>query len=107
MESIYIVNKMKGIYMAEYTQKDNSFIMFTNNKKTKENSPDFTGNLIINGKKYIMSCWEKTAKNGQPFLSGLINEAFNKDSNQGELIPNKEFNDSEKTLEEDTSGIPF
>lgn len=51
-----------------YEQKDNQGILFKNDRKKSENSPDWTGNAKVNGTEYFMSAWVKNGKNGK-FLS--------------------------------------
>lgn len=52
-----------------YEQKDNSGILFKNNKKEKLEQPDSTGNATIAGVKYRVAGWTKTSKDGNKFLT--------------------------------------
>lgn len=46
--------------------------LFANKKKTKDNQPDFTGNLNVNGAKFRLSVWKKTSKAGEAYMSVSI-----------------------------------
>jgi hypothetical protein len=43
--------------------------LFSNKKKTKDNQPDFTGSLNVNGAKFRLSVWKKTSKAGEAYMS--------------------------------------
>jgi hypothetical protein len=45
-------------------QKDNSGVAFVNQKKQTEMQPDYTGNVMIDGKLKDVSIWNKKAKSG-------------------------------------------
>ena len=59
-----------------YEEKDGDFVLFKNNKKKSEKSPDFTGTINKDGKKFNFSMWEKTSKNGNQFYSGKIGDVY-------------------------------
>ncbi len=50
---------------------DNSGILFHNDRKEKDNQPDFTGNITIDGVKKRLAGWQKTSKSdpSKTFLS--------------------------------------
>ena len=48
-------------------------VLFRNEKKTKENSPDYTGSCEIGGT-YQISAWIKTAQSGRKFMSLAFTE---------------------------------
>lgn len=53
-----------------FEQNDNSGSLFKNNRKEKENHPDFTGSAKIKGVDYWLSGWTKTREaNGEKWIS--------------------------------------
>ena len=62
------------ILMAE--QYDNSEALFINDRKEKDNQPDYTGNVVINGEKKRLAGWKKTVKSdpSKTFLSLAISD---------------------------------
>jgi uncharacterized protein (DUF736 family) len=60
--------------MAE--QYDNSGALFINDRKEKDNQPDYTGNVVINGEKKRLAGWKKTKKSdpSKTFLSLAISD---------------------------------
>ena len=55
-------------------QREKSFILFNNDRKEKENQPDWTGRVTINGVEHWISAWKKTGKSGSEFISGAIGD---------------------------------
>jgi hypothetical protein len=49
--------------------KDGDGSLFFNNRKSKENHPDYTGKVQIAGQLYRIAGWKKTMKSGAGFLS--------------------------------------
>jgi uncharacterized protein (DUF736 family) len=54
--------------MTQY-DNNNSGALFKNDKKTLEKHPDYRGEAEVNGQKYYVSAWIKTAKSGSKFMS--------------------------------------
>lgn len=52
-----------------YELRDMGGTMFKNKRKEKENQPDMTGDVKINGEVYWVSAWKKSDKNGDTFYS--------------------------------------
>lgn len=48
-----------------YEQRDNSGILFKNDRKTKDNHPDRSGNAMIGGVMYYVSGWIKEGAKGK------------------------------------------
>lgn len=51
-----------------WEQRDNSGILFVNDRKTKDGQPDRQGDAMIDGVMYRMSGWVKTGNKG-PFMT--------------------------------------
>lgn len=52
-----------------YTPKDNSGVIFRNEKKERETHPDGKGSALIDGVEYWISSWTKNDRNGNPYRS--------------------------------------
>lgn len=63
--------------MAEYEMKDNTFSLFRNDKKEKENQPDYQGDIMVDGKKLRLSAWLKESKAGRKYINGSVSEPYN------------------------------
>ena len=57
-------------------QYDNSGVLFVNDRKEKENQPDYTGNIVLNGEKKRLAGWKKTSKSdpSKTFLSVSVSD---------------------------------
>ena len=55
-------NKPKEIKME---QRDNSGVLFKNDKKETGNQPDYKGNITVDGQSYWLSAWIKDGKSGK------------------------------------------
>ena len=52
----------------------NRGILFQEQDKKTDKSPDYTGKLNVEGKEYRLAGWKRQSKNGKPFLSLSISE---------------------------------
>lgn len=52
-----------------YEQKDNSGALFRNERKERENHPDYTGKAMIEGVEYWVSAWVKETRDGKKYFS--------------------------------------
>jgi hypothetical protein len=72
--------------MSNYTMQEGQFTLFKNTKTTN-NAPEYTGEIMVNGKKMRLAAWVKEGKNGK-FFSGKMSEP---------LVKREEVDDSRGT----------
>ena len=46
-------------------KRDNSGVLFVNDKKDNERAPQYKGNITVNGQDYWLSAWIKEGKSGK------------------------------------------
>lgn len=46
-------------------QRNNSGVLFVNDKKENERAPQYKGNITVDGKDYWLSAWIKEGKSGK------------------------------------------
>jgi hypothetical protein len=46
-------------------KRDNSGVLFANDKKDNEKAPNYKGNMMVDGQEYWLSAWVKEGKNGK------------------------------------------
>lgn len=56
-----------------YTPKENTGVLFKNNKKTDDKQPDYTGSILVGTKEMRLAAWIKEGKNGK-FMSLKMSE---------------------------------
>lgn len=53
-------------------QRDNSGVLFRNNRKREgRKDPDYSGSVMVNGKDYYLSAWVKDGQQGKFFSLSL------------------------------------
>ena len=60
--------------MSEYQQKDDSGVLFKNDKKETDQHPDYKGNAMIDGTEYWFSAWINTSKTGTKYMKLSFNK---------------------------------
>jgi hypothetical protein len=79
-------------------QRDNSGVLFTNDKREKESHPNYKGNIRVDGKDYWISGWIKEGKNGK--FMGLAVSPKEDQPSQPQSKPKAKIEDMD-------DGIPF
>ena len=72
-------------------KRDNSGVLFKNDKKESEKHPDYKGNLTVDGKDYWLSAWVKEGKGGK-FMGLALSP---KDEAPLRASPKPKFEDSD------------
>lgn len=79
-------------------KRDNSGVLFKNDKKEEPKHPDYKGNITVGGKDYWLSAWIKEGKSGK-----FMSLAMNPKEPRAEDAPKK----SSKRIEDMEDDIPF
>lgn len=79
----------------KFIQKNGTGALFLNQKKVKENQPDYTGTITINNEQKQISAWIKVSQSGNKYISVSISEPFPKRQTE----PDVELKDFENTQE--------
>lgn len=58
--------------------KDNSLVLFPNDKEGNDKRPDFTGRGLLNGEEFDISVWKNISKAGKPYMSGQMQPPWSK-----------------------------
>ena len=80
-------------------QRDNSGVLFSNDKREKESHPNYKGNIMVDGKSYWISGWVKEGKNGK-FMGLAVSPKEEQAAQPAKAKPKAGFDDLE-------SDIPF
>ena len=77
--------------------RDNSGVLFTNDKKDNERAPHYKGSIMVNGVDYWLSAWVKQGKSGK-FMGLAVSP---KDTQQQAPKP------ASKRVEDMDDSVPF
>ena len=80
-------------------QRDNSGVLFSNDKREKESHPNYKGNIMVDGKSYWISGWVKEGQNGK-FMGLAVSPKEEQAAPTAKVRPKAGFDDLE-------SDIPF
>jgi len=80
-------------------QRDNSGVLFKNDKKETGNHPDYKGNITVGGKSYWLSAWIKEGKSGK-FMGLAVSPKEETNTSSPKKKPSGSFDDMD-------SDIPF
>jgi hypothetical protein len=81
-------------------QRDNSGVLFSNDKREKESHPNYKGNIMVDGKSYWISGWIKEGKNGK-FMGLAVSPKEEQAAQPAKAKPKSDFDDLE------SDNIPF
>ena len=80
-------------------QRDNSGVLFRNDKKESGNQPDYKGNITVDGKSYWLSSWIKEGKSGK-FMGLAVSPKEEANTSSPKKKPSTGFDDLD-------SDVPF
>ncbi len=86
-----------------YEQRDNSGSLFKNDRKEKENHPDYKGGCMVGGVEMWMSAWLKTGANGTKFMSFSFQPKDQQQAQARQTLP-RQTSQAETMLDDD---LPF
>ena len=86
-----------------YEQRDNSGSLFKNDRKEKDNHPDYKGTCMVGGVEMWMSAWLKTGANGTKFMSFSF-QPKDQQQAQARQAPASQAPQAEPMLDDD---LPF
>ena len=68
------ITKLGDLFMD---MKDNTIMLFVNDKEGNEKRPDFSGKALWNGEEISVSIWKNVSKAGNNYLSGQLQPPYN------------------------------
>ena len=81
----------------ETTQRDNSGVLFKNDKKETGNQPDYKGNITVDGQSYWLSAWIKEGKSGK-FMGLAVSPKEEANTSSPKKKPSSGFDDMDNDL---------
>ena len=77
-------------------QRENSGVLFSNDKREKESHPNYKGNIRVDGKDYWISGWIKEGKNGK--FMGLAVSPKEEQASQPQSKPKAKIEDMDDQI---------
>ena len=62
----------------------NKGVLFTNDKGDNDKRPDYKGRGNWDGKEFEVAAWNRTSKDGKPYISLSFSEPWSKEEKQGD-----------------------
>jgi single-stranded DNA-binding protein len=78
-------------------QRDNSGVLFSNDKREKESHPNYKGNIMVDGKSYWISGWIKEGKNGK-FMGLAVSPKEEQAEQPAKAKPKSGFDDMDDDI---------
>jgi uncharacterized protein (DUF736 family) len=63
--------------------KDNTIMLFVNDKEGNDKRPDYSGKALWNGEEIAVSIWKNVSKAGNNYLSGQLQPPYNGSASNG------------------------
>ena len=92
--------------MSDYDETNKGIIFLEEDKKT-EKSPDYTGKVNVEGAEFRVAGWKRVSKNGKPFISLAVSDPdeHKKPEGKEKLSKNTQVESDDEPI--NISDIPF